>query len=296
MTTGDGTDALLDAAVAGIDYPDPDAAHAVLRHRLAEGMPAGTLGVLEELSVWAAGVQGSDRPRPFDRTRLVCFSGTPGPLVRTLADAAGVGVVAMPAGSASTETALAAGIAAADREVDEGAELLIAVELAGAGPVPAATLISVLTDTEPVKVVGRPPGTDDAGWITHCAAIRDRRRLAWPHRTEPLELLAAAGDPELAALTGFLLQAANRRTPVLLDGVPAAAAATVAQVACPRVVRWLQAGQLSPDPAHGLALQRLGLTPILRLDSWHGGGVGALLALPVLRAAVLSLQPEADTG
>lgn len=296
MTTEAGSSALLDAVVAGIDYPDAEAAHASALRRSGRGAAAGTLGVLEELAAWAAGVQGSDPPRPFDRARLVCFGGRPDQTVRTLAAAAGVGVVGVAAGTppadradrAGSEAAVAAGIAAADREVDAGADLLIAVELGGATAVAAATLISVLTDTEPVKVVGRPPGTDDADWITNCAAIRDGRRLAWPYRTEPLELLAVAGGPELAALAGFVLQAANRRTPVLLDGVPAAAAATVAQLACPRVVRWLQAAQLSPDPAHGLALQRLGLTPILRLDSWHGGGLGALLALPVLRAAVLS--------
>jgi nicotinate-nucleotide--dimethylbenzimidazole phosphoribosyltransferase len=316
MTTESGSNPLLDAAVAGIDYPDADAAHASALRRSGLGIPAGTLGVLEELSAWVAGVQGSDPPRPFDRTRLVCFGGGPDPLLRALADAVEVGVVevgvvevgaagvagSLPTGGAGTdsalatgiESALAAGIAAADREVDAGADLLIAVELSGGTGVAAATLISVLTDTEPVKVVGRPPGTDDADWIRDCAAIRDSRRLAWPHRTDPLGLLAVAASPELAALTGFVLQAANRRTPILLDGLPAAAAGAVAQLACPRVVRWLQAAQLSPDPAHGLALQRLGLTPILRLDLWRDGGVGALLALPVLRAAVLSLRAAAE--
>jgi nicotinate-nucleotide--dimethylbenzimidazole phosphoribosyltransferase len=316
MTTEPGSSALLEAAVAGIDYPDADAAHASALRRSGLGIPAGTLGVLEELSAWVAGVQGSDPPRPFDRSRLVCFGGGPDPMLRALADAMEVGIVgvagspptdgaeiesAVAAGSAPAagiESALAAGIAAADREVDAGADLLIAVESSAGTAVAAATLISVLTDTEPVKVVGRPPGTDDADWIGNCAAIRDSRRLAWPHRTDPLGLLAVVASPELAALAGFVLQAANRRTPVLLDGLPAAAAGTVAQLACPRVVRWLQAAQLSPDPAHALALQRLGLTPILRLDIWRGGGVGGLLALAVLRAAVLSLQAgaEADGG
>jgi nicotinate-nucleotide--dimethylbenzimidazole phosphoribosyltransferase len=341
MTTEAGPNALLDAVAVGIDYPDADAAHAAVLRRAGRGNAAGTFGVLEELSAWAAGVQGSDPPRPFHRSRLVCFGGVPDPMLRTLAQAAGVSpvVVDLPAGTepvvepaepaglseptehaelteptelaepaeptelagpagptelAELTAAVLAGMAAADREVDAGADLLIAVELSGASAVAAAMLISVLTDTEPVKVVGRPPGTDDADWIANCAAIRDSRRLAWPHRSEPLELLEVAANRELAALTGFVLQAANRRTPVLLDGVPAAAAAALAQLACPRVVRWLQAAQLSPDPAHDLALQRLGLTPILRLDIWHGAGVGALLALPVLRAAVLSLNTDTD--
>jgi nicotinate-nucleotide--dimethylbenzimidazole phosphoribosyltransferase len=283
----------LDEAIAGIDYPSAESAHASMQRRRS---PAGTLGVLEELSAWAAGVQASDPPRPFRRVRLVGFGDESGPAVRALAEAAEVGIVSIleqpaPVDRASCEAVLTAGIEAADREVEAGADLLIATGLGKRTAVPAATLISVLTDTEPIKVIGRPPGSDDADWIDRCTEIRDVRRRAWSHRIDLLELLAVIGSAELAGLTGLLLQAARRRTPVLLDGVPAAAAATAAQLACPRVVRWLQAAQLSPDPAHGHALQRLGLTPILRLELWPGDGLGGLLALPVLQAAVSSLTP-----
>ena len=93
-------------------------------------------------------------------------------------------------------------------------------------------------------------------------------------------------------MTGFLLQAALRRTPVLLDGLVVSAAALVAQLASPRVVRWLRAAHLSAEPAHELALQRLELTPILRLGMRLGEGTGALVALPVLRAAALTLARD----
>ena len=287
------TESPLDDAIAGIDYPSAESAHASMQRRRS---PAGTLGVLEELSAWTAGVQASDPPEEFRRVRLVGFGGMPDPTVRTLAEAAEVGIVSPPAepaptGRASCEAVLTAGIEAADREVEGGADLLIATGLSDRSGVPAATLISVLTDTEPIKVIGRPPGSDDADWIVRCSQIRDVRRLAWPHRIDLLELLAVIGSPELAGLTGLLLQAARRRTAVLLDGVPAAAAATAAQLACPRVVRWLQVAQLSPDPAHSQALQRLGLSPILRLELWSGDGLGGLLALPVLQAAINSLSP-----
>jgi nicotinate-nucleotide--dimethylbenzimidazole phosphoribosyltransferase len=289
VTTEPGSSA-LDDAIAGIDYPSAESAHASMQRRR---QPTGTLGVLEDLSGWVAGVQASDPPRPLRRCRLVSVGGAPGPTARTLAEAAEVGIVNLdagppPADRAGSEAAVTAGITAADREIEAGADLLIAACLDAA--VPAATLISVLTDVEPIKVIGRPPGSDDADWIASCAAIRDTRRLAWPHRIDLLDLLAVIGSAELAGLTGLLLQAARRRTPVLLDGVPAAAAATAAQLACPRVVRWLQAAQLTPDPAHGHALQRLGLSPILRLELWPGDGTGGLLALPVLQAAVLSLS------
>ena len=49
---------------------------------------------------------------------------------------------------------------------------------------------------------------------------------------------------------------------------------------------WWLAGGLSPDPAHRLALGRLDLEPVLDLGLRGDDGTGALLAVPVLRAAV----------
>jgi len=80
---------------------------------------------------------------------------------------------------------------------------------------------------------------------------------------------------------------------VLLDGVVVTAAALVAHRANPAVSRWLQAGHRSVEPAHTLALSALGLTPILELEMRLGEASGALVALPVLRAAVRTLAEMA---
>ena len=66
-----------------------------------------------------------------------------------------------------------AGRAIADEEVDAGADLLIAGDM-GIGNTTAATvLIAALTNSEPVAVVGRGTGVDDAGWVRKTAAMRD---------------------------------------------------------------------------------------------------------------------------
>ncbi|HZA03160.1 MAG TPA: nicotinate-nucleotide--dimethylbenzimidazole phosphoribosyltransferase, partial [Propionibacteriaceae bacterium] len=53
------------------------------------------------------------------------------------------------------------------------------------------------------------------------------------------------------------------------------------------------AGHRSTEPAQQLALDKLGLTPILDLGLRLGEGTGALLALPVLRSAGLLLAEMA---
>jgi len=332
-------------AAGAVGYPDGDAARAAtLRHRQL-AVPDRSLGTLEELSVWAAGVQRRCPPEPFPLARAVLVAadhgvaeagvaGPPAGSAGELLELAGSGrapVSAVAAGvpvrlldvgvaqdtapelmvwkvrrssgridredalsAAEVQRALAAGMAIADEELAAGADLLVVGSLSVAGSTPASTLAAVLTDTEPVKVVGRGDGIDDAAWIRKCAAIRDARRRAWPHRDDPERLLAVAGGADLAVLTGLLVQAARRQLPVLLDGLVPSVAALLAQLASPRVARWLCAGQLSGEPAHGLALRRLGLEPVLRLGIEVEQGVGALLALPVLRGAVRTLAETAE--
>src|SRR5439155_17886543 len=150
----------------------------------------------------------------------------------------------------------------------------------------AAVLVSVLTNAEPVKVMPRGAGLDPDSWMARAIAVRDGRRRAFPLRDKPAELLSVAGTADLAAATGFVLRAAARRTPVLLDGVHAAAAALVAYEAQPRAVRWWRSADLSAHPAHELALTKLGQRSVLDLGIGLGDGTAGVLALAVLRAAV----------
>ncbi|MCV7175073.1 nicotinate-nucleotide--dimethylbenzimidazole phosphoribosyltransferase [Mycolicibacterium sphagni] len=189
--------------------------------------------------------------------------------------------------------ALEAGRQLADDEVDAGADLLIAGDM-GIGNTTAATaLIATLTDTEPVAVVGRGTGIDDAAWVRKTAAVRDAMFRARHHRADPVALLRTCGGADLAAMAGFCAQAAVRRTPLLLDGVVVTAAALVADRLAPGARAWWQAGHRSTEPAHTLALAHLELVPIIDLGLRLGEGTGAAVALPVLRAAVATLASMA---
>jgi nicotinate-nucleotide--dimethylbenzimidazole phosphoribosyltransferase len=327
--------------------PDGAVAAAARARQNTLTKPPGSLGRLEELSVWVASCQGSCPPRQFERARIVVFAGDHG-VARTGVsafppevtaqmvanyDAGGAAINALariggatvrvadiavdaephsPAigshkvrrssgniqvtdalSDAEVAAALQAGAAIADEEVDGGADLLIAGDM-GIGNTTAATvLIAAMTNTEPVAVVGRGTGIDDAGWRRKTAAVRDALYRAYPVRTDPVGLLRVAGGADLAAITGFLAQAAVRRTPVLLDGVVVTASALAAERLAPGARAWWQAGHRSTEPAHTLALAQLELEPILELDMRLGEATGAALALPVVRAAVATLAEMA---
>ena len=77
---------------------------------------------------------------------------------------------------AEAEQAFAAGMAVADEEVDAGADLLLPGDMGIGNTTPAAVLVAALTDAEPVRVIGRGTGIDDAGWMRKVVAIRDALR------------------------------------------------------------------------------------------------------------------------
>jgi nicotinate-nucleotide--dimethylbenzimidazole phosphoribosyltransferase len=180
--------------------------------------------------------------------------------------------------------ALAAGIALVDAEIDAGTDLIALGSLGRGGATAAAALVSALTAIEPVRVVDR--NLADAVWARRCVAVRDARRRSRADLGDVPRLLARIGGADLAALVGMILQAAARRTPVLLDGDPVVvAAALAAYTAAPRTARWTLVGHDRADPAARAALDRMGLDPVLSLGIRDDGGLGAMLALSVLRTA-----------
>lgn len=338
----------FDAAFTPVAAPDADVAAAARARQARLTKPPGSLGRLEELSIWVASCQGECPPRPLTRARVVVFAAdhgvtaagvsafpsavtgqmvanfdAGGAAINVLAEVSGAtvrvadiavdcdeplspaigahkvrrgsGNIAVEDALSAEETAAAvdAGRQIADEEVDAGADLLIAGDMGIGNTTAATTLVAALTGTEPVAVVGRGTGIDDLGWMRKAAAVRDALYRAREVTRDPLGLLRVCGGADLAAMAGFLAQAAVRRTPVLLDGLVVTAAALVAEELAPGARAWWQAGHRSTEPAHSLALSHLRLEPIVDLGMRLGEGTGAAVALPIVRAAIATLASMA---
>lgn len=258
---------------ADVEWPDSEAGTAV-RERLADRPELGHLAPLAE---WWRAV----RPPEATLTRVRgVFVGAEAPtVVADTAAAVGATYRQLPA-----QGDVERGVSVADEEIDAGADLLI-LAVPG-GDADAAIAVSVLTNTEPVKVLARgAAATDPDAWMERAAAVRDARRRCMPYRDDSDRLLTEIGSERLAVAAGIALRAAARRTPLLIDGPVAAAAALIAYEAQPRAVRWWAAADRGPDPAHEIALTRLGQHAILGLGTGLGDGLAGLLAVPVIRAA-----------
>ena len=191
---------------------------------------------------------------------------------------------------ADTERALAEGELIAAEELAAGPDLLILGDLGIGNTTPAAALIAASLGVGAAEVTGRGTGLDDQALVHKERVLATALSRAGDRVADPVQRLAALGSADLAAGVGFLVAAARAGVPVLLDGVVSVAEALVVEDLEPGVVAWCAAGHRSTEPAQRLALDKLGLDPILDLGMRLGEGSGALTAVPVLRSAQLLIS------
>ncbi|WP_432084082.1 nicotinate-nucleotide--dimethylbenzimidazole phosphoribosyltransferase [Streptomyces sp. WAC 04229] len=189
--------------------------------------------------------------------------------------------------------AVEVGIETARDLVAAGNKALLTGEMGIANTTASAALISVFTGADPAEVTGRGTGINDETLARKTEVVRRALELHQPDPADPLGVLAAIGGFEHAAIVGLLLGGASLRTPVLLDGVSAGAAALVARAIAPEVLAACIAGHRSAEPGHVAALNKLGLRPLVDLDLRLGEGTGALLALPMVQSTARAMHEVA---
>lgn len=301
--------------------PDLESATTVMQREIQLTKPQGSLGRLEELTVWLATWQGRNPPR-VDHPRVAVFAGNHG--------VAALGVSAYPAsvtaqmvqnfiqggaavnqlaaqadadlrvyeldldsptadftqGPAMTEEACARAIAYGMMAVEPGVDVLCLGEMGIGNTTSAAALSLALFGGEAVDWVGPGTGLDAAGLARKTAVVAAGVAANADGLADPFEALRRLGGYELAAMVGAIMAARLGRVPVVLDGYVATAAAAVLFRADPRALDHCLVAHLSAEPAHARLLARLGKTALLDLGLRLGEGSGAALALPILQAAV----------
>lgn len=186
--------------------------------------------------------------------------------------------------------AVLAGAGVAEELVESGGvDLLVTGDMGIGNTTPAAALISVFTGRPPEETTGRGTGIDDETYELKVRVVREALELHGPEPGDPLGVLAAVGGLEHAAIVGVILMGAACGVPVVLDGVVSNAAALAARAFAPDSVGYMVAGHLSAEPGARVALDSMGLRPLLDLGMRLGEGTGGLLAVPLVGAAARAL-------
>lgn len=150
----------------------------------------------------------------------------------------------------------------------------------------AAAMLSAMCGHDASETTGRGEGLDDATFNRKMQAVRTAVARNQPETHSPQGTLRCLGGFDIAAMTGFILGAAARRLPVVIDGFVAGAAAMVARGFAPDCLDAVMFSHVSPDRAHSILLRFLSVDPILDLRIREGSGLGAALAIQLLETSV----------
>lgn len=210
----------------------------------------------------------------------------------------GMGTGNILAGPAMTadqcEQAMASGAQLAMDEISQGTNVLAFGEMGIGNTTAAAAIMSAITRLPPEACAGRGTGLDDAGMQKKIEVIRQALALHAGHLDNPLDILTRVGGFEIAMMTGCMLRAASEKALLLIDGFICTAALLVAAKLQPNILQYCIFAHCSDEQGHRLMLDHLHVEPLLHLGLRLGEGTGAILAYPLVQAAVNFLNEMAS--
>ncbi|EAU46882.1 nicotinate-nucleotide--dimethylbenzimidazole phosphoribosyltransferase [Salipiger bermudensis] len=311
--------ALADATTLDLPSYDDAAAEAASARQMELTKPPGSLGRLEDLAVFLAGWQGRARPE-IGKAQALVFAGNHGVCAQGVnpfpqevtaqmvanfehggaainqlcaLNGAALSVVALNLDRPTEDVTQAPAMTEAETldamrrggaAVDPTADVLILGEMGIGNSTIAAALAHAVFGGAARDWVGRGTGSDTPA-IAHKAEVV-ARAVALHERAKGLQILAALGGREQAAICGAVIAARLARIPVLLDGFICTAAVAPLHAARPALLDHCLIGHASAEPGHRGMTEAMGKRPILDLGMALGEGSGAALALGVLRGAL----------
>ncbi|MGI6031655.1 MAG: nicotinate-nucleotide--dimethylbenzimidazole phosphoribosyltransferase [Eubacteriales bacterium] len=184
------------------------------------------------------------------------------------------------------EQAIEVGIRLVQEKAQQGYQLLATGEM-GIGNTTSSSAVAAVLLQQPVeRMTGRGAGLSSQGLERKIGAIRQAIALHQPDAKDPVDVLAKVGGLDLAGLTGVFLGGAICHIPVLIDGFISAVAALCAVRMCPTASEYMIASHMSQEPASGLVMEALGLSPMIHARMRLGEGSGAVAAMPLLDMAL----------
>mgnify|MGYP005988590911 CR=1 FL=1 len=307
------------AILASAPQADADSKAGAIARNAQLTKPAGSLGRLEDIAAWYAAWRGTARPS-IEAPQVIIFAGNhgvtaqgvsafpPEVTVQMVANfehgGAAINQLSKNAGAsmsvhaidldrpthdftvepAMSEADCVAALMVGWTAVSETTDVLVVGEMGIGNTTSAAAISHALFGGEAADWVGRGTGVDDAGLKIKENVVA--KGVAKFGDRAALQVLAALGGRELAAMAGAIARARVLRIPVVLDGFICCAAAATLEKAQSGALDHCIAGHVSAESAHERLLAALGKEALIDFGLRLGEGSGAALALPLVQAAV----------
>ncbi len=167
--------------------------------------------------------------------------------------------------------------------IDAGSNLVMFGEMGIANTSSAAALLASLSDLPVAECVGKGTGISDEQFEKKRQLVA--KGVERSNGKNAKQALAEVGGYEIVQMAGAFIGAYRKKTPVLVDGFIVTVAAYVATLIEPECRDYMIFAHCSDESGHKKVLQLLEATPLLNLSLRLGEGTGAVLAVPLLKAA-----------
>lgn len=168
---------------------------------------------------------------------------------------------------------------------EEGSNVLSFGEM-GIGNTSASSLwMTCFTNIPLQQCVGAGSGLNNEG-IRHKYKILKQALDNYSGDGSPLDIIRYFGGYEMVMAIGAMLQAAELKMIILVDGFIMTNCILAASKLYPEVLAYAVFGHCGDESGHRLVLDALGAKPLLNLGLRLGEGTGAICAFPILDSAI----------
>ena len=211
--------------------------------------------------------------------------------------------------------ALEVGIRAAERAKSDGVDILGIGEMGIGNTTTSSAVLSAILGLPAGETTSRGAGINDEAYRKKIRVIDEAIQRYFPEeairpqdssvaslpqndtlkeltqndsldsRNDILHILSCVGGFDIAAMCGAFLGAAALRIPVVIDGFISAVAALAAYRIDPLAKEYMFSSHASRESGYQLAMNALGLAPMLLLSMRLGEGSGCPMAFEIISAA-----------
>ena len=172
------------------------------------------------------------------------------------------------------------------RDVKEkGYDILGVGEMGIGNTTTSSAVLASLVDCQIDEVVGKGAGLTDEAFILKKEVVKKAIEINKPNREDPIDVIAKVGGFDLAGMVGVYLGAAYYKLPIVIDGFISVVAALVATKLCSKVKDYLIPSHVSKEIGYSIAINNIGLEPMLNLDMRLGEGSGCPIAFSIVNYA-----------
>ncbi len=149
----------------------------------------------------------------------------------------------------------------------------------------SAAVLSTLLSVSPERVTGRGAGITDEAYENKKRVVERAIEINKPNKDDVIDVISKVGGFDIAAMCGAFLGAASKRKPIVIDGFISAVAALCAYRLAPEAKNYMIPSHASFEIGYALALEALGLSPMLAMNMRLGEGSGCPLTFQLIDAA-----------